>query len=122
MDPDFGPNKFNNSIKRSGAIAISARDFLVAYNINLNTTSTSRANAIAFDIREAGRIKRKGGDINGELIKDKNYYIYQAALKYDESKKTKFMLYNVDDFLHNIHSQMYPFTKIGYTWMQRRDL
>ncbi|MEE2931586.1 MAG: glutamate formimidoyltransferase [Bacteroidota bacterium] len=70
--PDFGPNQFNESIKRSGATAISARDFLVAYNINLNTTSTRRANAVAFDIREAGRIKRKGGKINGEVIKDKN--------------------------------------------------
>ncbi|MEE2931613.1 MAG: glutamate formimidoyltransferase [Bacteroidota bacterium] len=70
--PDFGPNKFNESVKKSGATAISARDFLVAYNINLNTTSTRRANAVAFDIREAGRIKRKGGDINGDIIKDKN--------------------------------------------------
>ena len=64
--------QFNESVKRSGATAISARDFLVAYNINLNTTSTRRANAVAFDIREAGRIKRKGGKINGEVIKDKN--------------------------------------------------
>ena len=59
--PDFGPAKFNKSVVKSGATAISARDFLVAYNINLNTTSTRRANAVAFDIREAGRIKREGG-------------------------------------------------------------
>ena len=70
--PDFGPNKYNDSIKRSGATAISARDFLVAYNINLNTTSTRKANAVAFDIREAGRIKREGGVITGKIIKDKN--------------------------------------------------
>ncbi len=57
--PDFGPAEFNGSVKRTGATAISARDFLIAYNVNLNTTSTRRANAIAFDIREAGRIKRE---------------------------------------------------------------
>ena len=70
--PDFGPAEFNTSVERSGATAISARDFLVAYNINLNTTSTRRANAVAFDIREAGRIKREGGEILGKIIKDKN--------------------------------------------------
>jgi glutamate formiminotransferase/formiminotetrahydrofolate cyclodeaminase len=70
--PDYGPAEFNKSVKSSGATAISARDFLVAYNINLNTTSTRKANAVAFDIREAGRIKRKDGLITGEIIKDKN--------------------------------------------------
>ena len=70
--PDYGPNNFNKSVEKSGATAISARDFLVAYNINLNTTSTRRANAIAFDIREAGRIKREGGSLNGKIIKDKD--------------------------------------------------
>ncbi len=70
--PDFGPAEFNKSVEKSGATAISARDFLVAYNVNLNTTSTRRANAIAFDIREAGRIKREGGKITGKIMKDKN--------------------------------------------------
>ena len=70
--PDFGPAKFNKSVERSGATAISARDFLVAYNINLNTTSTRRANAVAFDIREAGRIKREGDSLSGNIMKDKN--------------------------------------------------
>ena len=70
--PDFGPSEFNKSVEKSGATAISARDFLVAYNINLNTTSTRRANAIAFDIREAGRIKREGNTLNGKIIKDKD--------------------------------------------------
>tara|TARA_B100000214_G_scaffold324278_1_gene261182 strand:+ start:1848 stop:3539 length:1692 start_codon:yes stop_codon:yes gene_type:complete len=69
--PDFGPSEFNKSVEKSGVTAISARDFLVAYNINLNTTSTRRANAIAFDIREAGRIKREGNTLNGKIIKDK---------------------------------------------------
>ena len=70
--PDFGPNEFNASVAKSGATAISARDFLVAYNINLNTTSTRRANAVAFDIREAGRLKREGEKITGKILKDEN--------------------------------------------------
>ena len=68
--PDFGPAKFEDSVAKSGATAISARDFLVAYNINLNTTSTRRANAVAFDIREAGRLKREGDKLSGKIIKD----------------------------------------------------
>lgn len=68
--PDFGPAKFNENISKTGAIAISARDFLIAYNVNLNTTSTRRANAIAFDIREAGRVKREGNAITGKKVLD----------------------------------------------------
>lgn len=67
--PDFGPAEF---IKRTGAIAVGARDFLVAYNINLNTTSSRRANAIAYDVREKGRIMRKGNPLTGEIVRDKN--------------------------------------------------
>jgi glutamate formiminotransferase/formiminotetrahydrofolate cyclodeaminase len=67
--PDFGPAKFN---ARSGATAVGARDFLVAYNVNLNTTSTRRANAVAFDVREKGRPKRDGDkpvlDAKGEPV------------------------------------------------------
>ncbi len=70
--PDFGPAEFNARVKGSGAIAISSRDFLVAYNINLNTTSTRRANAIAFDMREAGRIKREGNPVTGKVVTDAN--------------------------------------------------
>ncbi|MBT8271436.1 MAG: glutamate formimidoyltransferase, partial [Bacteroidia bacterium] len=69
--PDYGPAEFTGDVARTGATAISARDFLVAYNINLNTTSTRRANAIAFDIREAGRIKREGNPITGKKVFDK---------------------------------------------------
>lgn len=65
--PDFGPATF---LPRTGAIAIGARDFLVAYNINLNTTSTRRANAVAFDIREKGRPMREGNPVTGKIIKD----------------------------------------------------
>jgi len=67
--PDFGPAKFN---PRTGATAVGARDFLVAYNVNLNTTSTRRANAIAFDVREKGRIKREGNPLTGPVVKDGN--------------------------------------------------
>jgi glutamate formiminotransferase/formiminotetrahydrofolate cyclodeaminase len=65
--PDYGPAVFN---VRTGATAVGARDFLVAYNINLNTTSTRRANAIAFDVRERGRAKRKGDPLTGKIIRD----------------------------------------------------
>ena len=58
--PDFGPAAFD---AKRGATVIGARDFLVAYNVNLNTTSTRRANAIAFDVREAGRVKRENGKV-----------------------------------------------------------
>lgn len=67
--PDFGPAEFN---ARSGATAVSARDFLIAYNVNLNTTSTRRANAIAFDVREKGRQKRDGNPLTGPIVKDEN--------------------------------------------------
>jgi len=70
--PDFGPAEFNDRIKGSGVTAISARDFLVAYNINLNTTSVRRANSVAFDLRENGRVKRKGNPITGEIVTDEN--------------------------------------------------
>jgi glutamate formiminotransferase / formiminotetrahydrofolate cyclodeaminase len=67
--PDFGPAAFN---PRTGAIAIGARDFLVAYNVNLNTTSVRRANAVAFDIREKGRPVREGNPVTGKIKKDKD--------------------------------------------------
>lgn len=67
--PDYGPAKFN---PHAGATAIGARDFLIAYNVNLNTASVRRANSVAFDIREKGRIKRKGNPITGPIVKGKN--------------------------------------------------
>ncbi|MFD0765517.1 glutamate formimidoyltransferase [Mucilaginibacter lutimaris] len=67
--PDFGPAEMD--VKR-GATVIGARDFLIAYNINLNTTSTRRANAIAFDVREAGRVMREGDPVTGKIITDEN--------------------------------------------------
>ncbi len=68
--PDFGPAAFNDRVKGSGAIAISARDFLIAYNINLNTTSVRRANSLAFDLRENGRVLREGDPVTGKEVKD----------------------------------------------------
>jgi glutamate formiminotransferase/formiminotetrahydrofolate cyclodeaminase len=65
--PDFGPAEHP---ERSGSTVIGARDFLVAYNINLNTTSTRRANSIAFDVREAGRVKREGNPVTGKIVTD----------------------------------------------------
>ena len=65
--PDFGPVEVN---RKAGATAVGARDFLIAYNVNLNTTSTRRANAVAFDLREKGRIKRDGGNPTGEIVRD----------------------------------------------------
>ena len=61
-----------DQIAHSGAIAVGARNFLVAYNINLNTTSTRRANAVAYDIREKGSMKREGDPITGKIIRDGN--------------------------------------------------
>ncbi|HPB58298.1 MAG TPA: cyclodeaminase/cyclohydrolase family protein, partial [Bacteroidales bacterium] len=70
--PDFGPDQFNESVAKSGATAISARDFLIAVNYNLNTTSTRRANAIAFDVREKGRPMREGHPITGKIMRDEH--------------------------------------------------
>jgi glutamate formiminotransferase/formiminotetrahydrofolate cyclodeaminase len=67
--PDFGPAEFD--AKRGGTV-IGARDYLIAYNVNLNTTSTRRANSIAFDVREAGRVLREGDRVNGKMIADEN--------------------------------------------------
>ena len=68
--PDFGPRELNEWTAKTGATAVGARNFLVAYNVNLNTTSTRRANAIAFDVRERGRAKREGNPITGKIVKD----------------------------------------------------
>lgn len=70
--PDFGPAGFNDRVAKTGATAVSARNFLVAYNVNLNTTSTRWANAIAFDIREKGRVKREGDPLTGKMINDES--------------------------------------------------
>ncbi len=65
--PDFGPVEFN---EKAGGTVIGARDFLIAYNVNLNTKSVRLANSVAFDIREAGRVLREGNPITGKIVKD----------------------------------------------------
>lgn len=70
--PDFGDRSWDDEVARTGCTAVGARDFLIAVNFNLNTTSTRRANAIAFDVREKGRPKREGGKLTGKPLKDEN--------------------------------------------------
>lgn len=70
--PDFGDRPFDEAAARTGATTIGARDFLIAVNFNLNSTSTRRANAIAFDVREKGRPMREGGRVTGKPLKDEN--------------------------------------------------
>ncbi len=70
--PDFGPAVWSGSVVKSGATAIGARNFLIAYNVNLNTTSVRRANAVAFDVREAGRTKREGDQVTGKVVTNEN--------------------------------------------------
>lgn len=70
LAPDFGDRPYDEGVARTGATVVGARDFLIAVNFNLNTTSTRRANAIAFDVREKGRPKREGGKPNGKPMKD----------------------------------------------------
>jgi glutamate formiminotransferase / formiminotetrahydrofolate cyclodeaminase len=68
--PDFGPSAWDSRVAFTGATAVGARNFLIAYNVNLNTTSTRRANAVAYDIREKGRIKREGDPVTGKIVRD----------------------------------------------------
>jgi glutamate formiminotransferase / formiminotetrahydrofolate cyclodeaminase len=68
--PDFGPALWSEKVAKTGAVAIGARNFLIAYNINLNTTSTQIAQSIALDVRESGRLKREGGTDTGKVLTD----------------------------------------------------
>lgn len=70
--PDFGARPFDEQVARTGCTAVGARDFLIAVNYNLNSTSTRRANAIAFDVREKGRPVREGNPITGKKKLDEN--------------------------------------------------
>ena len=90
--PDFGPDEFNS---RAGATAIGARDFLVAINFNLNTTSTRRANSIAFDVREKGRVKTEDGTPNGKPMKDENG---EALFEPGTLKSTKAIGWFIEEF------------------------
>ncbi len=79
--PDYGPREWDKHVARTGATAVGARNFLVAYNINLNTTSVRKANAVAFDIREKGRMKRKGNPLTGTIVRDsEGMPVYEPGL------------------------------------------
>ncbi|MCK9206975.1 MAG: glutamate formimidoyltransferase [Salinivirgaceae bacterium] len=77
--PDFGPSEFNSKVQKTGAIAVGARNFLIAYNVNLNTTSTRRANSVAFDLRERGRVKTDPAT-QKPLLDAKGEQVYEAGL------------------------------------------
>lgn len=79
--PDFGSNVWDAHTMRTGATAVGARNFLVAYNINLNTTSVFKANSVAFDVREKGRVKREGHPVTGKPVLDKDgNKVYEPGL------------------------------------------
>ncbi len=108
--PDYGPVIFNEKVQKSGATAISARDFLVAYNVNLNSTSTRRANAVAFDIREAGRVKREGNPITGKKVLDKDGNVVRIPGKL---KAVKGIGWYIDEY--GIAQISYNLTNISIT-------
>ena len=112
--PDFGPAEFNENVARSGVTAISSRDFLIAYNVNLNTTSTRRANAIAFDIREAGRIKREGNPSTGKKVIDKDGNLVRIPGKL---KAVKGIGWYIDEY--GIAQISYNLTNINITSMHK---
>ena len=93
--PDFGARAFDDSVARTGATAVGARDFLIAVNFNLNTTSTRRANAIAFDVREKGRPLREGNPIVGKIVKDENG---EPVMRPGTLKGTKAIGWFIDEY------------------------
>lgn len=108
--PDFGPAEFNERAKGSGCTAIGARDFLVAYNINLNTTSTRRANAVAFDIREAGRVKTIDGTVTGKKVLNEHG---EPVREPGELKAVKGIGWYIEEY--GIAQISYNLTNIGIT-------
>lgn len=93
--PDFGPNKWNDHVAHTGATQVGARDFLVAINYNLNTTSVRRANAIAFDVREKGRKLRENNSPAGKILKDENG---KAIMQPGTLKGTKAIGWYIEDY------------------------
>ncbi|MDE6683339.1 MAG: cyclodeaminase/cyclohydrolase family protein, partial [Muribaculaceae bacterium] len=93
--PDFGNRPFDDGVAKTGCTAVGARDFLIAVNFNLNTTSTRRANAIAFDVREKGRPMREGGKPNGKPMKDENG---EAIMIPGTLKSTKAIGWFIDEY------------------------
>ncbi len=95
--PDFGARPFDEGVARTGATAVGARDFLIAVNFNLNTTSTRRANAIAFDVREKGRPVREGNPLTGKVVKDA---AGNPVMKPGTLKATKAIGWFIDEYRH----------------------
>ena len=93
--PDFGARPIDEQVARTGCTAVGARDFLIATNFNLNTTSTRRANAIAFDVREKGRPVREGNPITGTPKKDENG---NTIMKPGTLKGTKAIGWYIDEY------------------------
>jgi glutamate formiminotransferase/formiminotetrahydrofolate cyclodeaminase len=93
--PDFGARPYDEDVARTGCTAVGARDFLIAVNFNLNTTSTRRANAIAFDVREKGRPVREGNPITGKVMKDENG---KTIMKPGTLKCTKSIGWYIDEY------------------------
>ncbi|MBO5455465.1 MAG: glutamate formimidoyltransferase [Muribaculaceae bacterium] len=93
--PDFGDRPFDEKVARTGATTVGARDFLIAVNYNLNTTSTRRANAIAFDVREKGRPMREGGKVTGKVLKDADG---NTLMKPGTLKGTKAIGWYIDEY------------------------
>ncbi len=108
--PDFGNRPFDESVAHTGATAIGARDFLIAVNFNLNTTSTRRANAIAFDVREKGRPVREGGKLTGKPLKDENG---RPIMQPGTLKSTKAIGWYIDEY--GIAQVSMNITDIGVT-------
>ncbi len=108
--PDFGDRPFDEAAARTGATTIGARDFLIAVNFNLNSTSTRRANAIAFDVREQGRPLREGRKPNGKPVKDENGNIIMLP---GTLKSTKAIGWYIDEY--GIAQVSMNLTNIGVT-------
>lgn len=93
--PDYGARPFDEGVARTGCTVVGARDFLIAVNFNLNTTSTRRANAIAFDVREKGRPLREGGKLTGKPIKDEHG---ETIMQPGTLKATKAIGWYIDEY------------------------
>jgi len=112
--PDFGPIEFNESVSKTGAVAISARNILIAYNVNLNTTSSKHANAIASDIRESGKILREGNLLTGKKLVDSNGKFIRVPGKL---KAVKAIGWYIKEF--DIAQVSYNLTNISVTSMHQ---
>lgn len=93
--PDLGNRPFDERVARTGCTAVGARDFLIAVNYNLNTTSTRRANAVAFDVREKGRPMREGGTLTGKILRYENG---KPIMQPGTLKSTKAIGWYIDEY------------------------